>query len=166
MTVASTGLTATVGTYVLNCTPVGLAIGGRVRNWIYRRPTYSTILLPPSHGITKLTLDHPDLFIDLSTIVSQNDLQNTPPGRHNELVRSKLFAYLGQNSKKLVLNPYFSDYGMRVVAMYCLDPDVITCNDSAQLQTVRELTRTFSRLPSVQTLPTYEALHAKLITHT
>lgn len=164
LAVTTTGLTATVGTYVLRCTPTGLAVGGRIRRWFMRRPTYSCVLLPPSHGLTTISSQHPGLFLDLSTIVTGKELDALSEDSRTTFVQNKLYAYLGQSSKMVVLNPFFDAFGMRVLGTYCLEPAVVVTNEPDNLAAVRALTERCAK--TAVTFPDYASLHARLMTHT
>lgn len=165
LAVTTTGLTATVGTYVLRYTPTGLAVGGRIRRWFMRRPTYSCVLLPPSHGLTTISSQHPGLFLDLTTIVTAKELDAlSDDDSRTTFVQNKLYAYLGQSSKTVVLNPFFDSFGMRVLGTYCLEPAVVVTNDPDNLTTIRALTERCAKI--AVTFPDYDSLHARLMTHT
>lgn len=164
LAVTTTGLTATVGTYVLRYTPTGLAIGGRIRRWFMRRPTYSCILLPPSHGLTTISSQHPDLFLDLSTIVAGKELDALTEDSRTTFVQNKLYAYLGQSSRVVILNPFFDAFGMRVLGTYCLESSAVVTNEPDHLAACRALTERFSKI--AVTFPDYSSLHARLMTHT
>lgn len=164
LAVTTTGLTATVGTYVLRYTPTGLAIGGRIRRWFMRRPTYSCVLLPPSHGLTTISSHHPTLFLDLSTIVTEKELDEQPEETRTAFVQNKLYAYLGQSSRVVVLNPFFHSFGMKVLGSYCLEPSAVSSTVPDRLTFCRSLTERFAKI--AVTFPDYASLHARLMTHT
>lgn len=93
--------------------------------------------------------------MDLSTIISLAELELLDPRKRVDIVQEKIFAYLGDNKKKIIiLNPFFDASGMCVLGSFALDPAAIMVNDPSQRETMCAFAEMFSHVSGVQVINT------------
>lgn len=110
-------------------------------------------------------MKHPERFFDLPSVVNFGEFEKLTINERVNYIQDLLYAHLGRDNNKIVLNPYFATFGMKVLGYYCLAPDKVSGVDPLRVISSQQFTESFARLDGVVQVDSYDELEVKLLSH-